>query len=339
MKKIDKKARRHFLRRANYQAKRRTLKWKNYKKAKRYNIYLKKERKRRQANKPPVVLPAPKLFSLIENTDEVLEYFATAENLLKKRENITFDISDVDQLTADTVALMVASINDKDFIHDSSIKGNAPKKPELHKLFTESGFYEHVMTHGSFVKGKENLLHKEVHRNVVPEVARDASLTGINHVFGNNDPYEPLYEILIECMSNTNNHANLNNQGKCNWWLYVYSDPNQKITSYTFLDLGVGIFKSAVLQNYLKGFFKGSALYKNINLVDDLLAGKIQSRIDKDKEIRGKGIPQIVDHAKLDKFRSFYIITNDVKIDLKSGAKIQLSHNLNGTILYWELQN
>lgn len=339
MKKVNKKAEKHFFIRTTYQAKRRTLKWKKYKKRKKQNINLIKLRKRKQEKKPYLVIPAPKNFSLIENTDEVLAYFNKAEKLTRKRENLTLDISEVDELTADTVALMVASINDPDFKHDSGIKGNAPKKPELHKLFTESGFYDHVFTAGKFAKGKENLLHKEVHRNVVPEVAKNASLTGIEHVFGKREPFEPLYEILIECMSNTNNHANLHNQGKCNWWLYVYSDPNQNITSYTFLDLGVGIFKSAVLQNYLKSTFKGTPLYKNINLVDDLLAGKIQSRIDKDKEIRGKGIPQIVDHAKLANFRSFYIIANDVKINLKNGSKTQLAHNLSGTVLYWELKS
>lgn len=162
---------------------------------------------------------------------------------------------------------------------------------------------------------------------------KKASLVGIKYTFKSLKPYEPLYDILIECMSNTNNHASPDNDGKCNWWLYVYNEPGTNITSYSFLDLGVGIFKSAVVQNYIKQLFKGSTIYKNINLVEELLNGKIQSRIDEDKEIRGKGIPQIVSYAKLETFKEFYLITNDVKINIKTGVKIQLDFNLSGTFL------
>ena len=342
MKKIDKRAKaiRHRAARVRYDAKRRTPKWKRLKKNKKKLIVGQKQREQKQSRKPFKPLVAPKLFSLIENTNVVLAYFENAKKELRSGENISLDISEVDTLTPDTIALMVANINDVDFVHNSRVVGNEPKKPNLNKLFRESGFYDHVRTSGFVRSSKSNLLHKEVNRKVVPEVAKKALLVGVKHVFGDTRPFAPLYEILVECMSNTNDHADLRGTGKCNWWLYVYCDPVEKLTSYSFLDLGVGIFKSAIVQNYLKNVFKGTPLYKNIYLVDDLLAGNIKSRVyGSDKEIRGKGIPQIVDHAKSLHFRSFYVITNDVMINLKSGYKEQLKHTLDGTFLYWELQN
>jgi hypothetical protein len=274
----DEKARRYVSAKARYASKRRTKKWKNRKKLRRRGIRVELQKQRRQAKKPFVVHPAPKSFSLIADTNEVLRYFKEAEDFLSNGENVTLDISNVDTLTPDTIALMVASIHDIDFHHGSRIQGNAPQKPALLKLFTESGFYDYVAARGTFTSNKKGLLHKEVNRKVVSQVAKDASLTGIRHVFGNEKPFEPLYEILIESMSNTNNHADLHHHGKCNWWLYVYCDPKKKLTSYSFLDLGVGIFESVVVQNYLKNAFKGTRLYKNINLVDDLISGKIQSQ-------------------------------------------------------------
>ncbi|MFA6447710.1 MAG: hypothetical protein WCW31_05705 [Patescibacteria group bacterium] len=341
MRKLDKskKARSFRLARARYAAKRHSKKWKDRKKNKKVINLKLKLKKQKQKKKPFKSIPAPRNFSLIENTDEVLAYFKKVEHELKNGENVILDISDVDVLTPATIALMVASLNDPDFHHDSLIQGNAPKKPDLYQLFTESGFYGYVKTHGRFKCNKKNLLHKEVHRKVVPDVAKDAALTGIRHVFDRDTPFEPLYEILVECMSNTNSHADLYEQGKCNWWLYAYSEPKTNIASYSFLDLGVGIFKSAVVQNYLKKLFKGTMIYKNINLVDDLLAGKLQSRADIDNEIRGKGIPQIVEHSKSKNFKTFFIIANDVKINLKTGAKEQLDQELKGTFMYWELQN
>lgn len=324
--------------RIRYSFKRRTSRWKNRKRSSKLNNQIRTQKKARQKMRLPISMPSPKSFCLLSNTNEVLGYFKDVEKKLRKGENVTIDISQVDDLTSETVALLVANIKNPNFFHESIISGNAPKNPVLNKLFTESGFYEHVNGISSFARGKENLLHKEVHHKVEPAVAMEACLIGIRHVFDNETPFEPLYEILIECMSNTNDHADLATQGKCKWWLYVYSDPDKKITSYTFVDLGVGIFKSAIIQNHLKNFVKGTVLYRNINLVDDLLAGKIQSRVGKDNEIRGKGIPQIVDHSASKNFKEFYIISNDVKINLKSGNREELQHNLEGTLLYFELQ-
>ncbi|MFA6969209.1 MAG: hypothetical protein WC217_01255 [Candidatus Paceibacterota bacterium] len=323
---------------ARYAAKRHTSKWKNRKRSRIAVSYSVFREKRRRAQQPFIRLVAPKQFSLISNTNEVLKYFESAERMFAKGENVGFDISEVEILTADAIALLVASIKDSDFTHGGNYRGTAPAKPELNKLFMESGFLEHVRHDWNDAHiNKENLLHKEDNFKVSPKIAKSASLTGIRHVSQNSRPFEALYEILIECMSNTNNHADLSSAGKCKWWIYVYSNPNEKVSSYSFVDVGVGIFKSAVIQDKIKQRLKGTVLYPNIKLVPELLSGKLQSRIDKDNALRGKGIPQIIDHSKSPRFRSFYIITNDVRIDLKTGTSEQLNHNLNGTFLHWEL--
>lgn len=325
--------------RSRYQAKRQTKKWKHSKRIKKENLRYQVVTKQAQVSKPFTDHIAPKQFSFVHNTNDVLKYFIDAEKLFKSKHKLNLNIDDIEELTPDAISLLVASINDKDFHHNSGYKGDAPKKPELKKIFKESGFYNFVNSKGFNRASNGNLLHKEMHTKVMPIVAQSAALTGIKHTFGNENPYEPLYDILIECMSNTNNHASLDSAEKCKWWLYVYNDPTSKNTSYSFLDLGVGIFDSIVVQGYLKKVFKGTIAYKNISIVDDLLSGKIQSRIDEDNEIRGKGIPQIVEHSKLNTFKEFYIITNDVKINLKTGGREQLNYNFSGTFLYWEIQN
>jgi hypothetical protein len=183
------------------------------------------------------------------------------------------------------------------------------------------------------------MLHRETNNIVEPEIAGEAVYRGIHHTGLSMKDTDPVYDTLIECMQNTNNHASLNKYGNCNWWLYVYNDPEEKITKYSFVDLGVGIFSSLVANGLVRKFFKSINVLPNIQLVDDLLNGKIQSRIDEDNQIRGKGIPQIVEYARTDYFRRFIIIANDVKINVKTGEKWQLNTNINGTFLYWELQN
>ncbi|MFH1711906.1 MAG: hypothetical protein ABH846_01570 [Patescibacteria group bacterium] len=339
MRKLTKSQKKYQQIRARYQAKRHSKSWKKRKKGRRRTVELQKIRRRKQVRKTPIPLPSPSNFSLIQNTDEVLGYFELARKHLHKEDNVMLDISGVEILTPESVALMVASINDKQFMDESIVTGNAPIKPDLMKLFTGSGYYEHVRTNGKFEKDEASLLHKEKHKKVEPEVARIALQRGLDHVFGSKKvDLGAMYDILIECMSNTKSHADLTSEGSCFWWLYVYNDPNTKISTYTFLDLGVGIFKSATVQGFINKLRKATGFYPNINIVDDLLAGNIKSRAKIDTDIRGKGIPQIVENAKSPIFRSFYIIANDVKINLKTGAREQLQHSLNGTLLYWELE-
>ncbi|HNQ69393.1 MAG TPA: hypothetical protein PKN32_13520 [Bacteroidales bacterium] len=283
------------------------------------------------------LLPAPTNFSFIDNTEEVLKYLKDSEKYFKQKRGVNFDKTNVEVMTSDAIALFIAFISGK-----HKFRGNAPRKENLKKLFEESGFYDFVATK-SVNKGKGNnefnLLHRETNNIVEPEIAGEAVYRGIHHTGLSMKDTDPVYDTLIECMQNTNNHASLNKYGNCNWWLYVYNDPEEKITKYSFVDLGVGIFSSLVANGLVRKFFKSINMLPNIQLVDDLLNGKIQSRIDEDNQIRGKGIPQIVEYARTDYFKRFFIIANDVKINVKTGEKWQLNTNINGTFLYWELQN
>ncbi len=282
------------------------------------------------------LLSAPTNFSFIDNTDEVLNYLEESEKYFRRKQGVTFDKSHVETMTSDAIALFIAFISGK-----QKFRGNAPHKKELKKLLEESGFYDFVLTKSTNkrkVNNDSNLLHKETNNTVEPEIAGEAVLRGIKHTGLSLKDTDPVYDTLIECMQNTNNHASLNKYGNCNWWLYVYNDPNEEITKYSFVDLGVGIFSSIVANGLKNKFLKNIRALPNIQLVDDLLAGKIQSRIEEDNEIRGKGIPQIVEYAKTDYFRRFYIIANDVKVNVKTNEKWQLKTNIKGTFLYWELQ-
>lgn len=339
MRKLTLKQKRYQRMRARYEAKRHSPIWKKRKKILKWNANLKRIKRRNQARNPIIQLEAPKSFSLIKNTNEVLAYLVEARKRLRRDEKIMLDVSKVESLTPESITLLVACVNDQQFVCDGIVNGNAPNREDLKKMMTESGFYEHVQTKNKFKQSGASLLHKEKHKKVEPEVAKRVIEHGSNHVFDGVEKPDlgSMYDVLIECMSNTNSHADLSKEGSCYWWLFVHNDPNEKVSAYTFLDLGVGIFKSAAVKGYMANVKKIVGLYPNIDIVADLLAGNIKSRAKVDKDIRGKGIPQIVANAKGSIFRSFYIIANDVKIDLKTGASEQLQHSLNGTLLYWEL--
>lgn len=324
--------------RTRYEDKRRTRKWKRKKHFAKINRHIEKIAKEKYFHKPFTKHTAPQNMSLIDNTDEVLNYFNNAHKLFKQKEKVEFDIEEISNLTPDAITLLIAKINDDRYTLKGSSKGVAPKDDKLRKIFTQSGFYNFVSTSQLKNKKVDNMLHKERDYKVRPQIAKSACITGMNHALGTCQPFEPLYEILVECMQNTNNHASQEHEEKCKWWLFVYNCPDTGVSKYSFLDLGVGIFESLIVKNFILKSAKAIGVLPNNHFVKDLLEGNIQSRIEKDNEIRGKGIPQIVNHASFEEFKKFVIITNDVKIDLKNKSSVPLRSSFSGTFYYWELQ-
>ena len=282
---------------------------------------------------------SPSNFSLVDNTDEVVAYINDCRSLLNKKKKVIMDIENVQNLSPDAIALLVACANDAHFSGKyGKLSGNAPNDPKLLKLFAESGFYKFVSSSKlmkSAQKQDVNLLHKESHFQVQPEIAKQACLYGTKHVFSSTEPFSDLYEMIVEAMSNTNNHANKKQAGTTKWWLYTYNDPDGK-TCYSFIDLGVGIFDSLPVSKYKK-VTNWIGISHNVDLVQDLLDGKIKSREIIDNNIRGKGIPQIARNSQQNVFGRAYIISNDVKINLKTRDAEKLKNNFQGTCLYWEL--
>jgi hypothetical protein len=302
-----------------------------------FPLITKSEQTKPAVRKPIQNIVAPKNFSLIENTEEVLTYFKNASKYLNESFPVRFDISEIDALTTDAIALQIARIKDANFHKNRGILGNAPNNAKLKELFLQSGFYNYVQTPGQKPQIKDTtLIHKITNNRVEPLIAKEACLSGLRHVFNSEEIFDPLYDIIIEIMQNTNNHAG-EERGMYDWWIHIYNDPISKTSKYTFLDLGVGIFESLPARTFKeKTLAEKLGLSHNVDLIEPLFNGEIKSRTGKPE--RGKGIPQVYESSKDDAFSKFLLITNDVWVDLKSLETKKLKNNFSGTLFYWELK-
>ena len=292
----------------------------------------KQEPERRQ--KKLVRFHAPDNFSLVNNTEEVLEYFKTAGEALQNGNRVYFDLSQIKTLTTDAIALQIAKIQDRNF-NVSGIQGNAPDDASLKQLFLQSGFYEHVHNLGNKPKTTDQLIHKVTNNRAEPKIAKEFCLYGLRHVFNNEEIFEPLYNIIIEIMQNTNNHAG-DQKGMYDWWMHIYNVPETSQSIYTFLDLGVGIFESLPVKNWIVKLFKGLGFQSsNIDLIEKLFAGEIKSRTG--RADRGKGLPQVLELSQDNAFSEFVLITNNIYADLKNKSYRELDGYFSGTLFYWVL--
>jgi len=283
----------------------------------------------------------PPRVKLIEEPNETLAYFNQAYNYYKKGHNVDFDLSNIVQFSPESIAVLAASIASFQFTNRMGSRGNMPKNYILRKVFQDSGFFEHVnvldKNFRAISKTSAHLLHKVTNDKVVTGVAKDTCsymLPKINAQYI--DDLEPLYVILIEAMQNTNNHASGKTEIEYDWWLYRYLDKNKGIIHFTFLDIGVGVFKSLPVMNFIRKLSNTANITSNLDLVDELLSGKIKSRTK--RKDRGKGIPQIYDQSKDNMFKEFYILSNDILIDTKKDTKIKLNEEFYGTLYYWTME-
>lgn len=324
--------------RVKYQNKRRT---KNWKKTKINNIRLRYfilDKLKKNSKKSILDYPAPQNFSFVNNTNEVLTYFNDVRDFIKEKQSVNLNISEITHLTPDTITLLMAKLSEKES-RKVVLHGNAPVNPTLKKMFIESGLYNYVNSMGKKQVSQKNKLWKHSTNNEVKgEMTADAikackdlfKLKGINY------DTDSLYNLLVEAMSNTMNHAD-GKISNLDWWLYYYLDEENNTLKFSFIDLGIGIFKSASFNSYkniVKHVYQG-----NLLLVKPFLEGKIISSRKTDKEISGKGVQQIIDCAKLHEFKKFIIISNDVKIDVKSKDGEEISDNFEGTFIYFEISS
>jgi hypothetical protein len=335
---MRKKTKNYHSSRKKYQNKRKTNNWKKHKTNKiqlRYEAILKQIA---NSKKEIVNYVAPQKFSFINNTNEVLTYFNDVRDFIKRKQSVFLDISEITELTPDAITLLISKLSEKES-KKVILHGNAPEQPTLRKMFIESGLYNFVNSRGIKQVSKKNKLWKHSTNNEVKgEMTADA-INACKDLFkqkGINYDTDSLYNLLVEAMSNTMNHAD-GKISNLDWWLYYYLDEQNDTIKFSFVDLGIGIFESAsfdTYKKYAKHIYQGNRL-----LVKPFLEGKIISSRKTDNEISGKGVKQIIDCANLKEFKKFIIITNDLKIDVKTGESEELSNNFAGTFIYFEISS
>lgn len=326
------------LSRVRYQEKRRKEKYKKQRISRLQNDNSDANDSLKWSNVEPENIEAPNKFSLIENPDEFVNYLKFVRNESRFGKKVLIDISKITHLTYEIIPVLISFIKNQRFFYDGQVHGNAPDNPVLKKIFTESGFYNFVNSKAKYKVNDENLLHQESNFKVKPEIAgRVTDL--IEEYVGDylvEDDLDSIYEIFIELMSNTHHHADIYKYGQTKWWLFSHCDKDE--INVTFIDLGIGIFKSRVVKDKIRKLGLNIKVLSNLVLVDDLLDGKIQSRIDIDNEIRGKGLPQIVEYSKRDVFDTFHIVTNDILINLKNRDRKKLKSAFMGTLINFTIK-
>lgn len=299
---------------------------------------IKNKKRKRQNNEINFV--APVKFSLENNTAETMEFFdkimSTKNN---KRIGTVFNIdsSNVEDVSVDALMYLIAIINDVKYnsIFRYTFCGNFPKSDNAMRIYKESGFMDFVQSNCNMVIPKSNSIRIQRGDNNDPITAKQVCQFVQQNCFLNKIDTMPLYNILVEMMGNTRQHAyekGMYDKAKC--W-YLYAEEEQDNIKFVFLDTGLGI--PATIQK--KWTEKIPIINKDSEFIKSALNGDFRTQTKMPN--RGKGLPQISDSFKSGLLRDVFVCSGKGICRLNNTNNYstnEMKYKLSGTLFSWIIQ-
>lgn len=293
---------------------------------------------------PPIVLEAPEHFSLVNNKDETLAFFDKALSRIqncKVRQSIFFDLQKITTITPDAIMYLIAMVKNIKRCRalQTSCQGNMPIDPNARACIEKSGFY-------SFVSSPNPIPHLELKSAVQISSGSkvDESLIGSICSFVSAKSGLPerlytkgLYQIIIELMTNTIQHAYNNTNGIMDNRWYIYAEDSDENIQFVFLDTGDGIPATITINFFEKvaKLFGGNVT--DAKLISSALKGVYRSETG--ERHRGKGLPNIYDASKTDRISNLNIISGHGQCTVDESCTILESSstiNFAGTLFCWQ---
>jgi hypothetical protein len=252
----------------------------------------------------------------------------------RKGKNVHIDLKQIKGVSCETIAWLVSNISDPKFCNNRKCTGNVPDDARLEEIFKKSGFYSQVKTINTVSTDGEDKIFKRTGKKVELKFVEKIINFSTKLTYGEKTKVGGIYRTLIECMANTRDHASVFGKQHIPWWTTVYYNEQDKRACFTFLDNGVGIFKSLKLKNLLKQLSKLAGIRDNKHTLREILEGTIASSTG--IPFRGKGLPSIYRAFKRGQISRLIIISNNVYANLETGTYVNLKNSFKGTLLYWE---
>jgi hypothetical protein len=289
----------------------------------------------------PVHLAAPTIFSLIDNPEESIEFLESVRATLRM-DNVQARLDDVEHVTPDALLALV-TYGDMLVNGRGRLYGNLPTSAVPRAVVDNCGF-EHLVR--GLRTGKNGFVRTEraqatqgykVDEPGTEKLVRQACEQA-------RVPYHRIsYATLVECMTNTNNHAGKEEGAIC-WRLMAACDEVKGRVQFVFLDPGYGICRTIkfILKTISNLPFASDAdvlkvlLDPGVGWLAQILAGR-PAKTRTDLPGRGRGLRRIAQGVTRGKLARLVIIANGGYIDVTSGNTKSLpGEGFRGTLVYWE---
>lgn len=298
-------------------------------------------------------ITAPRVFSLIQNPSETLEFVTRLEDCFNSGKKVFVRMRNVEILGEGALVVLLSSlINFK--ANKLDFNGDFPKHELAKRRLVESGFFNELYQKSRMTqKDSYNLSNRSIftHASKIVDAHLSATLIGniSKKIWGSERRCLGVQRAYIELMQNTNNHASIHSQGEHHWWTTVSYDNTRRVACFAFLDYGVGIIKSITTDPKSK-LHKVINLFKNLfnskndsELLELLLKGEIhkagRNHSSTKQYFRGKGLPGIYEACNSNHLSNLVVISNKAMAEVSRNKYTLLEKNFSGTFVYWEVKH
>lgn len=294
-----------------------------------------------------VQLVAPKHFSLVENETKTIEFLSKLKKQYELKHKVFIVLDYVQSLSIDAILVLLSNmVNFKnaniDFNGDRPIDSVARYKLET------SGFFDHLYVKDKFrneysFKKMNSHIYTHGQKTVASSSADELIKYASEIVWGEPRRCPGAQKTMVELMHNTYDHADENKGGK-HWWISVEHDQDNKEVTFSFIDFGVGIFRSIEnkkegdplfgLKEHFAQFFPFAKT--QVEKLRLMLEGKV--RLTQTNEyFRGKGLSKIYNHNLENKISSLVIISNYAYANVENQDFHSLDKEFVGTFISWKI--
>lgn len=293
---------------------------------------------------------APSYFSLIENTEEMLRFMTRLDVAFSKKKKVYVKLRNLKEMSDDAIVLLLSKVLE---FKNANIdfNGSRPLKTSIARRLEKSGFFDilygpnkkcYKNDEDAFSITKDKSMYTHATKSVDAELTSNLIEQSAEYLWGKKRRCRGVQRIFLELMQNTNNHAS-RHPGEKYWWINISLLNNPKRIGFSFIDYGMGIFRSLDTKGTDNKFYdwinKISTICDPNNHYDVLrlmMLGKFHSTVT-GHPYRGKGIPGIYNEINKKSITKLVIISNDAYANTSDNDFHELKHPLRGTFVYWEL--
>lgn len=294
------------------------------------------------------LINAPDNFSLLNNETETLKFLQKLQECYNKRRKVAVLLDNVKTITTDAILVLLSNM-----VQFKSARigfnGTRPKNAIVASKLDASGFYKRLYGYAmrdqdmyTFQK-MNNFIYTHGQKTVESSVADDLVKYASETVWGIARRCPGIQTTLVELMHNTHDHAG-EFKGEKHWWLSVEHDDKAKEVTFSFIDFGVGIFRSLANKK------RGEPLYGAMDYIIQhfpmattevdrlklILEGKVVLT-QFNEYYRGKGLRKIYIKHQNKQISDFTIISNFASVHASQNDFHAIKNEFVGTFISFKM--
>lgn len=293
-------------------------------------------------------IEAPATLSLLSNESITLEFLRKLQECFNAQKKVAVLLDEVDSLSTDGILALLSNMVQFKAAR-IGFNGTRPRDVSTAFKLESSGFFKHL--YGPAMRNQDiysfkkidSFLYTHGQKTVEASLADDLVKYASEVVWGEPRRCPGIQTTLVELMHNTYDHAG-DYKGEKHWWISVEHNEQTHEATFSFMDFGVGIFRSLANKK------QGEPLYGALDYIIQhfplitteadrlqlILEGKV--RLTQFNEYyRGKGLRNIYLKHQRNQISDLSIISNYASFKADKDGYHSIKNEFIGTFISFKM--